>query len=138
MGVSRQPDPATLPREIKCRHCPGTRCCTYVTQKIPGPRSYADFDHLRWQVAHAGVECYRDESGWYLMFLTPCRHLQGDGRCGIYSVRPRICREYDNDYCEFDAPAEAGFLVHFRTDRDVDAYCRRRFRHWDRYRRGGE
>ncbi len=118
--------------ENKCSFCVGSKCCNYVTQKIPGPRSKYDFEHLLWQVAHEGVEVYKDEDGWFLLFHTRCRHLRADGRCGIYERRPQICRDYDNDYCEYDAPAEEGFELHFRTYDELNAYCRRRFRRWER------
>ena len=128
----RQPrDPATLPAETKCSFCPGKRCCQYITQKIETPRSKVDFDHLLWQVAHRHVELYRDAEGWFLMFFSPCDKLLPDGRCGIYATRPQLCRDYSNDYCEFDAPAEAGFKLHFRTYEELNAYCKKRFKRWE-------
>ncbi len=126
------PDPATLAPEVKCSHCPGSRCCTYVTQAIDTPRKMADFDILLWQLAHRNVEIYQDEDGWYLTFLTPCRFLQADGRCGIYESRPQICRDHSNDYCEFDADPADDFRHYFRSYEELDAYCRERFRNWDR------
>ncbi len=116
--------------ETKCSFCPGSKCCTYVTQRIPGPRSKRDFEELLWQVSHRGVEVYKDDDGWFLLFDSPCEHLQADGRCGIYARRPFVCREYSNDYCEFDAPPEEGFELYFRSYEELLAYCRRRFRHW--------
>ncbi|HIP53442.1 MAG TPA: YkgJ family cysteine cluster protein [Chromatiales bacterium] len=121
--------PETIP-EHKCGRCPGTKCCTYVTEALGTPRSKAEFEHLLWQVAHEGVEAYKDEDGWYLLIHARCSHLQEDGRCAIYEQRPQICRDYDNDFCEFDAPAEEGFLLHFKGYDDLLAYCRKRFRTW--------
>ncbi len=128
----RPPRGVQITPENKCSFCVGSKCCNYVTQKIPGPRSKYDFEHLLWQVAHEGVEVYKDEDGWFLLFHTRCRHLRPDGRCGIYARRPQICRDYDNDYCEYDAPAEEGFELHFRTYEELNAYCRRRFKRWER------
>jgi Fe-S-cluster containining protein len=121
-----------LTPENKCSRCLPSRCCTYITEALDTPRSKADFDHLLWQVSHEGVEIYKDASGWYLLVLGRCEHLQADGACGIYEVRPRICRDYDNDWCELDAPAEEGFLLHFRAYAELLAYCRRRFKRWGR------
>lgn len=115
----------------KCSFCPGTRCCQYITQQIDTPRSKSDFDHLLWQLAHEGVELYQDGDGWYLMFFSACSKLLPDGRCGIYEQRPQICRDYSNDFCEFDQPAEQGFKRHYRNFEELDAYCRGRFKRWD-------
>ncbi len=114
----------------KCSLCTGSKCCTYITQRIDTPRSKADFDHLLWQVSHAGIHIYKEKSGWYLLVQTPCAHLQGDGGCAIYARRPQVCRDYSNDYCEYDAPAEDGFELLFRDYGELLAYCRRRFKRW--------
>lgn len=121
----------------KCSHCPGTKCCNYVTQRIHAPRSKADFDHMLWQIAHIGVQFYKDSTGWFLVFVTPCAHLQPDGRCGIHARRPQVCRDYSNDYCEFDAPAEDGFELFFTDYDSLLRYCRRRFPRWDARPRPG-
>lgn len=114
----------------KCDFCTNSKCCTYITQHIETPRSKADFELLLWQVSHEHVRIYQDRDGWFLLIDTPCTHLQPDGRCGIYRHRPEICKEYSNDYCEFDAPAEEGFKRHFRNYAELLAYCRKRFRTW--------
>ncbi|MGB0722468.1 MAG: YkgJ family cysteine cluster protein [Gammaproteobacteria bacterium] len=125
------PKGVELTPENKCSFCPGTRCCQYITQRIDTPRSKVDFDHLLWQVAHENVEIYKEKEGWFLMIFQPCAKLMPDGACGIYETRPQICRDYSNDYCEYDSPAEEGFLLHFRTLEELDEYCRGRFKHWD-------
>ncbi|QKT03436.1 YkgJ family cysteine cluster protein [Ectothiorhodospiraceae bacterium 2226] len=121
----------------KCGRCVGSKCCTYITQRIPGPRSKRDFDHLLWQLSHHGVQAYKDSDGWYLLVNTPCRHLQPDGRCGIYHSRPAICREHSNDYCEYDAPADEGFELFFPDYEALLRYCRRRFKRWDQRHQDG-
>ncbi len=117
--------------ENKCSHCHGTKCCQYVTQQIDTPRKKTDFQLMLWQIAHKNVEFYKDEDGWFIMFITPCSHLDSAGRCGIYAQRPEICREYSNDYCEYDSPAEDGFKLYFTRYDELLAYCRRRFKKWD-------
>jgi Fe-S-cluster containining protein len=123
------PEPL-LPVEGKCARCAGSTCCTYVTQQIPGPRSKADFDHLLWQVAHGGLEVFRDRSGWYLLIPGRCEHLRADGGCAIYESRPQVCRAYSNDWCELDEPASRHFRHHFRRYEELLEYCRSRFRRW--------
>lgn len=118
--------------ENKCSFCPGTKCCSYVTQAIDTPRTMEDFDILVWQLAHKNMQAYKDEDGWFLMALNHCNFLQRDGSCGIYETRPQICREYSNDYCEFDAPPEDGFEFYFQSYEELDKYCRKRFKKWDK------
>ncbi len=115
----------------KCDLCTNSKCCTYVTQQIDTPRSKYDFEILLWQVSHPQVGAYKDEDGWFLIFDgVPCSHLQADGRCGIYEDRPTICRSHDNDYCEYDAPAEDGFELYFPDYDTLLAYCKERFKRW--------
>jgi Fe-S-cluster containining protein len=117
----------------KCSRCVNSKCCTYTTEAIgAAPRSKSDFEHLLWQVSHHGVEIYKDEDGWFLLFQGSCEHLGPGGACGIYEQRPQICRDYDNDWCEFDAPAENGFELYFRNYAELLAYCKKRFKTWGR------
>ena len=118
--------------ENKCGFCTNSLCCHYVTQEIDTPRSKYDYEHLLWQVSHPGVSAYKDSDGWTLMFATTCTHLREDGRCGIYEVRPQICRDHSNDFCEYDQPAEEGFDLHFPDYETLLAYCRKRFKRWER------
>jgi Fe-S-cluster containining protein len=117
----------------KCGRCSGSKCCSYTTEALGvAPRSKVDFEHLLWQVSHQGVEVYKDEDGWFLLFQARCEHIQPNGACGIYAERPQICRDYSNDWCELDAPAEAGFELHFRNYRELLDYCKKRFKTWGR------
>ncbi len=118
--------------ENKCASCKGATCCTYVTQQIDTPRTKADFSNLLWQVSHQGVQAFRDEGIWYLLFEGRCTHLQADGRCGIYETRPQVCRDHSNDCCELDAPREQGFDLHFPDYESLLQYCRKKFRSWDK------
>jgi Fe-S-cluster containining protein len=117
----------------KCGYCTNSKCCTYITERIETPRSMHDFDHLLWQVSHKGVHLYKDTDGWFLLINNSCSHLQPGGRCGIYEDRPGICRQYSNEYCEYDAPAEEGFDLYFTDYESLLRYCRKRFRTWDRF-----
>ena len=124
--------PVKITPDNKCSFCAGAKCCAYITQEIATPRSMRDFDHLLWQTAHHNVQIYKDEDGWYLLVNNTCRHLLSDGRCGIYETRPMICREHSNDYCEADSPAEEGFELFFDGYESLLAYCRKRFKTWDK------
>ncbi|OOY99770.1 YkgJ family cysteine cluster protein [Solemya velum gill symbiont] len=115
----------------KCFLCKG-KCCSYTTEALGTMRSKSDFEHLLWQVAHEGVEAYKDDSGWYLLYTGTCQFLQPDGLCGIYETRPQICRDYENDWCEYDEPASKHFIYHFRDYNELLDYCRKRFKRWDK------
>ena len=116
----------------KCSRCIGSTCCTYATEALSTRPSKADFDHMLWQISHAGVEIYKDSDGWYLLIRGSCEHLQPGGGCGIYDTRPQVCRDYDNDWCEFDEPAHKHFVHYFRNHAELLAYCQRRFKTWGR------
>lgn len=114
----------------KCDLCTNSTCCTYITQQIDTPRSKYDFEILLWQVSHKSIGIYKDSDGWFLMVDAPCTHLEMDGRCGIYEHRPTICRTHDNDFCEYDAPAEDGFELYFPNYNTLLEYCETRFKRW--------
>ncbi len=114
----------------KCAKCPGTICCSYFTEQLETPRSKIDFEHLLWQISHKNVEIYKDEDGWFLLFNTACTHLLEDGACGIYDVRFKVCREYSNDWCEMDEPANRHFELYFRNYHELLKYCKKRFKTW--------
>lgn len=124
--------PVEMTPETKCGFCPGSKCCTYITQAIETPRTKYDFEHMLWQISHENIHIYQDDDGWYLMVRTPCLHLQADGGCGIYERRPQICRDHDNDYCELDEPAEKHMKRYFDSYKSLRKYCKKRFRKWKR------
>ena len=116
----------------KCSRCRGSTCCTYVTQHIDTPRSIEDFDILLWQVAHKETQLYKDCDGWFLIMHNSCSYLLEDGRCSIYDRRPMICREHSSDDCEFGQEDEEDYELFFPDFDSLDAYCRKRFKGWDR------
>ncbi len=122
-----QPD---IPLENKCSRCLQGTCCTYITEALGTMRSKAEFEHLLWQVAHENIEAYKDKDGWFLLIRGKCEHLGPSGGCNIYDDRPQICRDYDNDWCEFDEPAESHFTYYFRNYSELLSYCQQRFKRW--------
>lgn len=124
--------------EDKCGYCTGALCCTYITHQIDTPRSLEQFDYLLWQISHKDVRIFKDEDGWFLSVANACDHILRDGRCAIYNQRPQICREHSNECCEFDGPAEEDYELYFATYKDLDNYCRKRFKRWDdRFKKWG-
>ncbi|MBV1883077.1 MAG: YkgJ family cysteine cluster protein [Pseudomonadales bacterium] len=126
------PQDEKLSTDSKCSGCVPSKCCTYITHEIDTPRTIREFDALVWKLAHANVQLFKEEGSWYLLVNTVCQNLLPSGGCGIYDTRPMICREHTNDFCEYDSPAEEGFDLFFDCYDTLDAYCRKRFKHWDK------
>ena len=114
----------------KCDLCTSSICCTYITQEISTPRSIYEFDTLLWQLYHQSVQFFREESIWYMKVLNTCQHLLTGGRCGIYENRPMICRDHENDFCEYDVSTEASASLFFARAEDLERYCEKRFKGW--------
>jgi len=107
---------------ILCEHCTGV-CCRYIALPIDKPESRSDFDDIRWYLLHEGISVFVEDGVWHLYVETTCRHLQPDHRCGIYSTRPRICREYSSDGCDYHS-GDYGWEHHFTLPEHLDEYCR--------------
>ena len=131
-SITLKGQPIRISAENKCGYCKGSTCCTYLTQKISAPRTMEDFDLLLWQISHQNTQVYKDSDGWFLLVNNRCRHLQDNGGCGIYDTRPQVCRDHDNDDCEFEgACGHDDFDVFFPDYESLLAHCRKRFKKWD-------
>lgn len=89
------------PGEVLCEHCTSL-CCRYYSLHLATPKTWDDFDNIRWYLAHGGNSVYVDAGNWYLMVHGDCRYLLPDNRCGIYQNRPKVCADYTTEACEFD------------------------------------
>jgi Fe-S-cluster containining protein len=89
------------PGECLCDYCTA-KCCKYFALPIETPTERQDFDYLRWFLLHDKATVFIEDGTWYLLVHTTCKHLQPDSRCGIYDIRPQICRDYSTDNCEYD------------------------------------
>ncbi len=107
---------------VLCEHCTGL-CCRYIALPIDKPESKKDFDDVRWYLLHGGVTIFVEDGEWYINIETTCRHLQPDNRCGIYETRPRVCRDYSTDNCEYHA-GDYGYERHLLTPEDLAEYER--------------
>ncbi len=103
-----------------CDHCTG-KCCRYFSLPIDTPTEWDDFDSIRWYLAHQKTMVYVEKGVWYLVVMTKCNYLLDDNRCAIYFERPRICREYTTDECEYDA--DWSFEKVFETPEQIWDYA---------------
>ncbi len=118
--------------ENKCSFCTNSTCCSYFTQQIDTPTKKYDFDHMLWQISHRDVQFYKDDDGWFLLINNKCTHLGERGVCAIYEDRPQVCRDYDNEWCEYDSSAEEGFELFFEDYDSLLSYCKKFFKNWDK------
>ena len=116
----------------KCSKCKKSLCCNSINQKVDTPKTIYDFDHLLWQVSHENINIFKDSDGWFLHIHSRCQHLLTGGVCGIYEQRPMVCREYDNDFCEFDESIEEASKYFFSSYEQFEKFCRKRFKKWDK------
>jgi len=111
---------------ILCEHCTAA-CCRYIALPIDTPKTPADYDDVRWFLMHRGVSLFVEDGDWYIAFETPCRHLQADQGCSSYATRPRICRRYSTEDCDYHS-GDYGWEQHFTDPAHLDAYVRARAR----------
>lgn len=83
-------------------------CCRYVALPIDNPDCVRDYDNIRWYLVHENIVVFIEKGQWYIGILNKCKHLQTDNRCGIYETRPKLCREYTTDNCDYHG-AEYGY-----------------------------
>lgn len=105
---------------ILCEHCTGF-CCRYIALPIETPTEAGEFDDIRWYLLHEGISVFVEAGEWYLNVSTNCRHLQPDFRCGIYETRPKICRDYSTDNCDYHS-GDYGWEHHFTCPEHLDDY----------------
>ena len=110
---------------ILCEHC-SAMCCRYVALPIETPEERSDFDDIRWYLLHENISIFVEDGEWYISFVTDCRHLLPDHRCGIYETRPGICRRYDTVNCDYHS-GEYGWEQHFMCPEHLDEYVQKRF-----------
>jgi len=97
----------TIPRDAipagscLCDHCAG-KCCRYFSLPIETPKTWDDYDSIRWYLAHGQTLVYVEKGTWFLVVMTKCKYLTSEDRCAIYHNRPKICREYSTTDCEYE------------------------------------
>lgn len=104
-----------------CDRC-SALCCRYFSLGIDTPETPEDFDNLRWYLSHEAVHIFIEDGDWYLSVQTPCKHLQDDNRCGIYEDRPKICRQYSTDNCDYHV-GSYDYEHYFTTPEQLEAYA---------------
>ena len=107
-----------------CDQC-SALCCRYFVLEIDAPQTRQQYDDIRWYLVHQNVFVFIEKKKWYLGVYSRCKHLQADNRCGIYETRPRICREYSTDNCDYHG-GEYDWEVLFSSAEQLWAYAEER------------
>lgn len=103
-----------------CKKCAGL-CCRYLALPIETPESKDDHDDVRWYLAHEGISIFVEKGDWYIQIANRCKHLTRDNLCEIYESRPRICRGYEDDNCDYHS-GDYGYELHFGSLEEFDEY----------------
>jgi uncharacterized protein len=104
-----------------CDQC-SALCCRYFVLEIETPETRRQYDDIRWYLVHQNVFVFIEKRKWYLGVYARCKHLQPDNRCGIYDTRPKICREYSTDNCDYHG-GEYDWTVLFSSAEQLAAYA---------------
>ncbi len=104
-----------------CDYCPG-KCCRYFALPIDTPVSRREYDFMRWFLLHEKATVFVDGDDWFLLVYSKCNHLDDKtNRCGIYDVRPQICRDYSSSKCEYED--HYVYDRYFEVPEQVDEYA---------------
>lgn len=123
--VSNQKKAGKKTSSALCAECNGL-CCRYFALPIDTPKTWADFDDIRWYLSHRGVSVFVEKGDWYLQVNARCKYLDSRHRCRQYPLRPRICRTYHTRNCEKTSD-DYGYELHFFNDKQMIEYMRSRF-----------
>jgi Fe-S-cluster containining protein len=104
-----------------CDQCSGL-CCRYFALPIDNPTTVRDYDNIRWYLLHENVVVFIEKKQWFIGVLTRCKHLGPDNRCGIYETRPRICREFSTENCDYHG-GDYGFEKLFTSGEQLRTYA---------------
>jgi Fe-S-cluster containining protein len=110
----------------QCENCAGL-CCRYFAFPIDTPESRSDYDDIRWFLCHEDIAVYVKDGDWYIEIKNKCRHLSDkDNKCMIYQKRPKVCRGYRHEECDY-LEDEYDFDLYFTNDKQMEEYMKVRF-----------
>jgi Fe-S-cluster containining protein len=115
-----------MSKKNQCERCDG-QCCRYFALPLDTPEDRDDHDDIRWYLCHKDVTVFVEEGDWYVNVKNACRHLsRKDHTCKIYDHRPKICRGYSHDECDF-VEGDYEYDLHFTTDKQMEEYIKVKF-----------
>lgn len=113
-------------KKVLCDKCTGL-CCRYFALPIDDPEDWNDYDDIRWFLAHEEITVFVEDGDWYINVNNKCRHLSdGTYKCQIYDKRPKLCRAYSMENCDFTSD-EYDYEMHFTDDHQMEEYMKIKF-----------
>ena len=123
-----------MSKRNQCDLCTGL-CCRYFALPIDTPEDRDDYDDIRWYLCHEDVTVFVEDGDWYVNVKNKCRNLsRKDNRCNIYDHRPKICRGYSHDECDF-VEGDYDYDLHFTDDKQMEEYMKIKFDNSSKTRR---
>lgn len=104
-----------------CEQC-AALCCRYFVLEIDTPETRRQYDDVRWYLLHENSFVFIEKKKWYLGIYARCKQLQPDNRCGIYHKRPKICRSYSTDNCDYHG-GEYNWEILFSSAEQLERYA---------------
>jgi Fe-S-cluster containining protein len=105
-----------------CEQC-SALCCRYFALPVDNPTCRHDYDNIRWYLLHENVTIFVEEGQWYIGIANRCKMLEPDNRCGIYDTRPKVCRGYSTDNCEYHG-GDYEFEALFTSAEQLETYAK--------------
>ena len=113
-------------KKVLCKKCTGL-CCRYFALPIDDPEDWDDYDDIRWYLCHDDISVFLEDGDWYLNVKNKCKYLADkDHTCKHYDKRPKICRGYETEDCDFTSN-EYDYELHFTTDKQMEEYMKIKF-----------
>ena len=109
-----------------CVKCTGL-CCRYFALPVDTPEDWDDYDDIRWYLTHKDITVFVEDGDWYLNVKNKCRHLsEKNYQCNIYDKRPKICRGYEMDTCDYTGD-DYDWELNFTSDYQMEEYMKIKF-----------
>lgn len=109
-----------------CAKCTGL-CCRYFALPLDTPEDWDDFDDIRWYLNHEDVSIFVEDGDWFINVANKCKHLsEKDYTCLIYDKRPKICRGYTEDSCDYTSD-DYDYELHFTDENQMEEYMKIKF-----------
>ncbi|WP_422930704.1 YkgJ family cysteine cluster protein [Singulisphaera sp. PoT] len=90
------------PGACLCDFCIG-KCCRYFSLPVHTPTRWSDYQEIEKYLDYGNTLVYVEEGTWFLVVMTLCKYLTKENKCAVYWTRPKVCREYTTDDCEYDS-----------------------------------
>lgn len=87
-------------QQTLCDRCTAL-CCKYITLEIDKPTTKRNHDDIRWYLLHEGITILIEKGRWLVKVPTRCTALNDENQCSIYETRPKTCREYSAENCDY-------------------------------------